>query len=254
MDKLSPWKVGNIPLEEFAFWFGGSAEVMVLYLALSAALKDIDMQRGELGRYFDKQREKHKVKRAARRALLLPASAGWIWKQLAAIWRKIRFWSKEAPSSGSPALGRGGFFTYARGLYFPGWTITVLAFVVASFLLIKSSYRKLNGWALVLCYLISNLMYLLVEYNGICRGHWVWNDQKIWGPKLGVIPLEELGLYISAAAFSSPLMEICHDFLIRVHASEDDKKERELKRGYRAFVTVQEISAEIREALGKETA
>ena len=110
VDKLSPWKVGNIPLEEFAFWFGGSAEVMVLYLALSAALKDIDMQRGELG------------------------------------------------------------------------------------------------------------------------------------------------LYISAAAFSSPLMEICHDFLIRVHASEDDKKERELKRGYRAFVTVDEISAEIREALGKETA
>jgi hypothetical protein len=64
-------------------------------------------------------------------------------------------------------------------------------------------------------------LYLLWEYNALIRGHWVYNEQRLLGIKLGITPIEELFLYVTAILLGISVLEIIRAFLAEAYAKHE---------------------------------
>jgi lycopene cyclase domain-containing protein len=79
-----------------------------------------------------------------------------------------------------------------KGLYWVWWVAGSLVGVLAALPFLR---KKIHGRALLVASVLFILSMFVSETLAIYQGWWIWNDQKLLGPKVGLIPLEEFALY-----------------------------------------------------------
>lgn len=95
----------------------------------------------------------------------------------------------------APRRDAGGRFVYRRGEKRPLWALLLVPFLAVSLPLVRSVRGRVNwaaAWATVG---VFEAALLAAEYYSLQRGHWVYNESRIWGPKVFGIPIEEPLLY-----------------------------------------------------------
>lgn len=88
-----------------------------------------------------------------------------------------------------------GSYRYHEGqrrLYWIWWLLGVLAQVLVS---LPWVFKQLHLRALVVTSVCFILLIFGLENLGIYLGWWIWNEQKILGIKVLLLPLEEFLLY-----------------------------------------------------------
>lgn len=96
----------------------------------------------------------------------------------------------ENGSSGKP-----GSFFYRYGkkqLYLAWWLLGVFLQV---FISLPFIIKRIHWKALSLTSLVFIVIMYISETIALYWGWWVWNENQLWGPKVGLIPLEEFLLY-----------------------------------------------------------
>lgn len=84
---------------------------------------------------------------------------------------------------------------YARGAKWPAWTLLALPFILVMVPLYRAVRRRVRWTACLLAVLVFEVLMLPVEHHAILRGLWVYNTNRILGPQLWGIPIEEPLLY-----------------------------------------------------------
>ncbi|NTV52966.1 MAG: hypothetical protein HGA76_08155 [Candidatus Firestonebacteria bacterium] len=90
----------------------------------------------------------------------------------------------------------GGRFEYREGkkqLYWIWWVVAASAFVTAT---LPWIYKKTHKRAFWLATGIFVFFMFALENLALYYGWWIWNDQKLWGIKVGLVPLEEVLFYL----------------------------------------------------------
>ncbi|MEW6515764.1 MAG: hypothetical protein AB1439_02500 [candidate division FCPU426 bacterium] len=88
-----------------------------------------------------------------------------------------------------------GSVTYREGrkrLYLIWWVVGVLVQVLAC---LPVAWKRIRWRALLWTSLGFLGLMFAVESLALYWGWWVWNEQLLWGVKVGVVPLEEFLLY-----------------------------------------------------------
>ncbi len=87
-------------------------------------------------------------------------------------------------------------FHFNRGHRFGWWAFLFLPFLIVFKILYKVVKEDVNwkaAWATVLLF---ELLFIPTEWYHLQRGHWVYNEAKILGPKIFGLPIEEPLLYM----------------------------------------------------------
>lgn len=96
-------------------------------------------------------------------------------------------------------------FEYRKGKWVPWWAILFVPLLfLLEFLypLVKNEVNWVAAWGVVILF---ELMFIPAEHYHLSRGHWVYNEARILGPKIFGMPIEEPFLYM----LFSPLIVIC---------------------------------------------
>ncbi len=96
-------------------------------------------------------------------------------------------------------------FEYTKGKWVPWWAILFIPFLVLLQILHRHIKGQVNWRAAWLTVLIFEVMCMAAESYQLSRGHWVYNEARILGPKVFGVPIEEPLLYY----LFSPLVIIC---------------------------------------------
>lgn len=88
-----------------------------------------------------------------------------------------------------------GYPSYARGKKWPAWALLAIPFVAVMIPLYQAAKREVHWRACVLAVLVFEAIMIPVEHNSIVRGHWVYNENRILGPLVWGIPIEEPLIY-----------------------------------------------------------
>ncbi len=83
-----------------------------------------------------------------------------------------------------------------KRLYWIWWVIGPLVQILALWPLVR---ERIHVRALLVTSACFILMMFCLENTAIYWGWWIWNEQKLLGPKVGLVPLEEFLLYWVAA-------------------------------------------------------
>jgi lycopene cyclase domain-containing protein len=77
----------------------------------------------------------------------------------------------------------------------PAWALLALPFAFLMAWLLPLVRRRVRWTACWLTVLVFEAVLIPVEHNSLIRGHWVYNEHRILGPKLWGIPIEEPLIY-----------------------------------------------------------
>ncbi|MCD4814366.1 lycopene cyclase domain-containing protein [bacterium] len=91
--------------------------------------------------------------------------------------------------------GKPGSFSYRHGqrrLYLVWWLLGVLIQVIAG---LPFCLKKIQWKSLLWTTLVFLVIMTISETIALHWGWWIWNENQIWGVKIGLIPLEEFLLY-----------------------------------------------------------
>lgn len=97
---------------------------------------------------------------------------------------------------------------YAEGGKYHGWGITVaagMAIALGFFLWGTRMFMDLK--ALIFAGFIVYIASMCIELVGIGRGWWVYNDRQLVGPKIFILPLESIFMYIIGVIFPAGVYE-----------------------------------------------
>lgn len=118
---------------------------------------------------------------------------------------------QENPQGSPPA--------YKEGRWWPAWAILITPFLIAFYFLQRAARSAVNwkaAWAVVAAF---EAVVFPAEWYSLRRGHWVYNEARILGPKLLGVPIEEPFLYY----LFSPLIVITLMCAIRMKLAEREK-------------------------------
>jgi len=93
---------------------------------------------------------------------------------------------------------------YARGAQWPAWALLAIPFLLVMVPLYHAVRRRVRWAACVQAVMVFEVVMLPVEHHSILRGHWVYNTNRILGPLVWGIPIEEPLLY-----YLLPPMLVC---------------------------------------------
>lgn len=105
-----------------------------------------------------------------------------------------------------------GGFEWKKGKWWPLWSLFMVPFLLVFLPLYRAVRQEVNWFAAWGTVLVFEAIMLPAEWYALRRGHWVYNEQRIWGPKIFGIPIEEPLLYY----LFSPLILICLMHFIRM--------------------------------------
>ncbi len=92
--------------------------------------------------------------------------------------------------------GPDGYPTYSRGKKTPAWFLIGLPFLIAIWIaLYKHLVKNIDWTATILTVLLFEFTCLYVEHTALMRGFWVYNENKIFGPRVWNVPIEEVFIY-----------------------------------------------------------
>ncbi len=104
-------------------------------------------------------------------------------------------------------------FEYTKGKWVPWWAILFIPFLILLEIIYRPVKNFVNWRAAALTVLVFELVSMSAEKYELSRGHWVYNEARILGPKFLGVPIEEPLLYY----LFSPLVIICIFHLIKHH-------------------------------------
>ncbi len=85
--------------------------------------------------------------------------------------------------------------TYRKGKWWPASALLIIPFMLI-FIPMGRAMRKEVNWKAVLGTVLTfEVVMFLAEVFSLARGHWVWNESRIFGYKIWGVPLEEPLLY-----------------------------------------------------------
>ncbi|MFH1258829.1 MAG: lycopene cyclase domain-containing protein [Elusimicrobiota bacterium] len=84
---------------------------------------------------------------------------------------------------------------YRRGKWWPAWAILILPFIFIFAPLYRRIKDQINWRAIFAMIVVSEIILTIAEHNSIQRGHWVYNEARILGPRIWGIPIEEPLIY-----------------------------------------------------------
>jgi lycopene cyclase domain-containing protein len=104
-----------------------------------------------------------------------------------------------------------GGFRYEEGKWHPAWALLMLPFILAALPLLRYAGKKVDWKATAFTVIIFEALLVPAEHLALKRGHWVYNESRILGPRIFNVPVEEPFLYY----LFSPLiiLLIFHSFL-----------------------------------------
>lgn len=111
----------------------------------------------------------------------------------------------EPTIAGRGPVRVGGVFKYLRGKWVPLWALLKIPFLLLFIPLYRAVKDDVNwkaAWATVA---VFETVLMTAEWYSLKRGHWVYNEARILGPKVFGIPIEEPLLYY----LFPPLIVIC---------------------------------------------
>ncbi|MFA6092252.1 MAG: lycopene cyclase domain-containing protein [Elusimicrobiota bacterium] len=91
--------------------------------------------------------------------------------------------------------GKDGGFEYKKGDWRPDWPNLLLPFL-AVFMLLYRFAKEHVDWRAAFCVVgLFECVVFPAEIFSVHRGHWVYNEARIWGPRVFGVPIEEPLLY-----------------------------------------------------------
>ncbi len=219
-DKLLGIHIGDIPLEEFLFYYAATAQLCCVYIAIKTAF----LVHGITSKGFHDWLEQKKSQAFSGKGISWAGhlASGITAAALLLVFRRSAHAGvARAKLSGALRFHR-GIPRFSSGRYFPGWAMAVGPFFFTALVAFRKFFRSIHIPALFFTFVINMSTYLLWEYNAIVRGHWVYNDQRILGPRLGVTPIEELFLYTTAILLGVSLYEATRSVLVQMYSSCPD--------------------------------
>jgi len=78
---------------------------------------------------------------------------------------------------------------------FPWWATLALPFLIIFYFVYKSSIEEVHWKAAYATVILFELVVFPAEAFSVSRGHWVYNDARIWGARLIDVPIEQPLLY-----------------------------------------------------------
>ncbi len=207
LDPLVGFSVGGIPVEEFIFYFGANLQLTLLYVGLRLKCDAAGWTSKRFWIWFNKKQDSgdlpsdEQIRRISIGVLgFLAAIIG------VAVFR--RFLSPAGAQSFRAPTGKKVRPIYIEGKWYPGWLVAIAPFAAVGLIWAKKTLKSINIPALLISLAINVALYLLFEYNAIMRGHWVYNEQRLIGWRLGgVIPFEQICLYMVSFLFLVPFLE-----------------------------------------------
>jgi lycopene cyclase domain-containing protein len=106
--------------------------------------------------------------------------------------------------------------TYNRGKKYPASALLFLPFLIVFQFIYKLSKDEVDWRAAAATVAFFEIMFLFLESYHLRRGHWVYNEARIFGPKVFGIPIEEPLLYY----LFSPLVIISAFHIIKRRLSK----------------------------------
>ncbi len=88
-----------------------------------------------------------------------------------------------------------GKFEYKKGTWWPLWALFMVPFLLVFKPLYSFVKKEVNWKAAWLTVLVFEAVMMAAEYYSLKRGHWVYNENRIFGPKVFGVPIEEPLLY-----------------------------------------------------------
>lgn len=113
-------------------------------------------------------------------------------------------------------------FIYSRGEWWPLWALLMTPFLVLLAPMLRRVREEINwraAWATVL---VFELTVFAAECNSVQRGHWIYNEARILGPRILGVPIEEPFLYY----LFSPIFVIALMHLVRKMITKPDLPEQ----------------------------
>lgn len=109
-------------------------------------------------------------------------------------------------------------FNYDNGRWWPAWALLLLPYLLWLFRLCRGTMDRINWRAAFATVIVFEFVLGSAEVYSVSRGHWVYNEARIWGPKLLNVPIEEHLLYY----LFPPLIVIAamHDIRRRLEEKE----------------------------------
>src|SRR5688572_14994183 len=78
----------------------------------------------------------------------------------------------------------GGRFTWTKGKWNPLWALLIIPFLLLALPLQRAVRKEVNwkaAWATVALF---EIVLMCAEYYSLQRGHWVYNEARLLGPKV----------------------------------------------------------------------
>ncbi len=225
MDPLIGLNVGDIPVEEFLFYFGANLQLTTLYASVRHRSEKLGVTSRLFWSWFRKKQNENIVpfdEELRKTAVVVLGGLALI----LGVFFFRRYFQNHAFKAVASRNGRGRP-VYVEGKWYPGWLIAIAPFATAGILWIKRTIRLIHVPAFVISFSINMSLYLLFEYNAIMRGHWVYNQQRLIGWHLAdTIPFEQICLYVISFLFLVPFFESVRSALRQI----SDKKKSETTR------------------------
>lgn len=107
-------------------------------------------------------------------------------------------------------------YPYSNGEWCPLWGLLFLPFLFWLIYLLRRSRDQINWRAAYATIVVFEFVLGGTEIVSASRGHWVYNEARIWGPRLFGVPIEEHLLYY----FFSSLIVVAAFHCLRLHLDE----------------------------------
>lgn len=88
-----------------------------------------------------------------------------------------------------------GWFTYRRGIWWPLWALLMVPFLFVFLPLYRFVKKDVHWKAAWLTVAVVEVVLMTAESYSLKRGHWVYNEARIFGPRIFGVPIEEPLLY-----------------------------------------------------------
>ena len=111
-------------------------------------------------------------------------------------------------------------FSYSNGVRWHAWALLLVPYLVWLLSLARKTMHRVNWRAAFATVLVFELVVGTCEIYSVSRGHWVYNNAKLWGPKLFSVPIEEHLLYY----MFPPLIVITFMQALRMRLEEREKR------------------------------
>jgi lycopene cyclase domain-containing protein len=83
---------------------------------------------------------------------------------------------------------------YRRGKKYPAFVLAAAPFIAFTVWLAKR-VKGVSVQSLITLILLFEITVLFIEHNAVMKGHWVYNLNKIIGPLIWEVPIEEPLIY-----------------------------------------------------------